>query len=105
MLEDEDLSRSVKVAYFNNYVLTQLLKSYDKESLIEEVHEFMTDLCTIPGQGVCFRDFGWYTPKQTSLKIYNKILQSFITQLLTICPYQNDLLFNILKACPELVPS
>ena len=112
--------------------MCQLLKLYERaaaESLGAEhvpadiVHHFLLAICTHPGQGICFRDRGWY-PRQTDEdgvadqedlegtrqkgthtgKIYNKILANVLRTLkVNEDPRQQELALKITAACPELV--
>lgn len=87
------------------------------------VHHFLLAICTHPGQGICFRDRGWY-PRQTDEdgvadqdgldgprqkgthtgKIYNKILANVLRTLkVNEDPRQQELALKITAACPELV--
>ncbi|KAL1920446.1 uncharacterized protein VTP21DRAFT_823 [Calcarisporiella thermophila] len=131
VIMDSDISRTAKVAFFNNYILEQLLKIYercdpeipnDANSIPANlVHHFLISICATPGVGVCFQDAGWYPPQisedkapvstgshgnknQRTIRVYNKILSKFILQLKpTEDLRQQELLIKILEACPELV--
>ncbi|KAJ3294460.1 hypothetical protein HK104_003568 [Borealophlyctis nickersoniae] len=117
VIDDVHLGRSVKVAFFNNYVLEQLARLYFRNdvssdggdvSISDLAHEFMLHLCTNPGVGVCFQDAGWY-PAQSSggkkhIKVYNAVLLRFLGVLHpTENLNQEKLVLAILKSCPELV--
>ena len=109
----------------------QLLKLYDRASAegpagvhvpADIVHHFLLAICTHPGQGICFRDRGWY-PRMTEEdgvpdqedrgtrqkgaytgKIYNKILANVLRTLkVNEDPRQQELALKITAACPELV--
>lgn len=85
------------------------------------VHHFLLAICTRPGQGICFKDRGWY-PRETdeyltieedtlsqrkgaiSGKIHNKILTKVLPTLkVNEDARQQELVLKILMACPELV--
>lgn len=87
------------------------------------VHHFLLAICTHPGQGICFRDRGWY-PRETDEdgladqedvggtrqkgahggRIYNKILANVLRALkVNEDPRQQELALKITAACPELV--
>ncbi|ORX86349.1 hypothetical protein BCR32DRAFT_290074 [Anaeromyces robustus] len=128
VIDDEELPRTVKINFFNSFILEEILKIYKsefKEYINEEdttkreartvpdiVHEFLLYICSNPGIGVCFQDAGWYTAtaktsisKNKNIRIYNKILSKFITVIEpTEDLKQQELLLSILTACPELVP-
>ncbi|KAI9140640.1 ribosome 60S biogenesis N-terminal-domain-containing protein [Paraphysoderma sedebokerense] len=69
IIRDSDLSRTVKVNFFNHWVLEQLATLYqttgeskNSTSPAKLVHDFFLEICTSPNVGVCFRDNGWYSP-------------------------------------------
>lgn len=123
VLQDKEIPRNVKTLVFNEWVLGNIGVLYSRDQVIRDIagksqtvataaHEFLLAIATKPGQGVCFKDSGWY-PKNVideeesaegEVKLYNRILSSFIKGLK---PYsdtlQQDLLLAIFKACPELV--
>lgn len=85
------------------------------------VHHFLLAICTRPGQGICFKDRGWY-PRETddysaieedavsqrkstiSGKVHNKILTKLLPTLkVNEDARQQELALKILLACPELV--
>lgn len=80
----------------------------------ELAHDFLLSICTIPGEGICYKDYGWYpvvsaTETQeaqgSASKIRNKTLSRFIAVLKPAEDIrQQKLLLKILSACPELVP-
>lgn len=76
-------------------------------------HDFLLSICTIPGEGICYKDYGWYpvasaateSQEGVSSKIRNKTLSRFIAVLKPADDIrQQKLLLKILSACPELVP-
>ncbi|KAF8548697.1 hypothetical protein OG21DRAFT_1489160 [Imleria badia] len=129
---DPKIKRTTKLGLFSEVTISHLLKLYDRaaaESVTGEhvpadvVHHFLLAICIHPGQGICFRDRGWY-PRQTDEdgvadqdefegsrqkgtytgKIYNKILANVLRALkVNEDPRQQELAFNITAACPELV--
>ncbi|RUP46033.1 ribosome 60S biogenesis N-terminal-domain-containing protein [Jimgerdemannia flammicorona] len=128
LIMEQEVSRSLKVALFNNYVLDQLTKIYirkDSDSSTDPtkipadlVHHFLISICCTPGVGVCFHDASWYPPStiaqpsaagggdggDKNVKIHNKILSKYVISLRpTDDPRQQELLLKILRACPELV--
>ncbi|KAJ3040726.1 nucleolar pre-ribosomal-associated protein 1 [Rhizophlyctis rosea] len=122
IIDDQYLGRSVKVSFFNNYVLEQLLRLYVRSdasrtgaasadgssTVADKIHEFMLHLCTQPGIGLCFHDLGWYPPSATGDKKSNKIYNTTLLRLLgmlrpTEDARQEALTLGILTSCPELV--
>ncbi|KAH0839437.1 ribosome 60S biogenesis N-terminal-domain-containing protein [Lanmaoa asiatica] len=129
---DLKIKRTTKLGLFNEVTISHLLKLYDRaapERLGGEhvpadiVHHFLLAICTHPGQGICFRDRGWY-PRETDEdgvtnqgdvegtrqkgsyagKIYNKILANVLRILkVNEDPRQQELALKITAACPELV--
>ena len=77
-------------------------------------HDFLLSMCTIPGEGICYKDYGWYPVvsaadsqgvQASASKIRNKTLSRFIAVLKPADDIrQQKLLIKILSACPELVP-
>lgn len=126
VLGDKDISRDTKKSVFNDRALSNIVALYRRTDVInivatgrseekrvaEAAHEFLTNVCNTPGNGVCYSDSGWYPPGWTETdekhrsgpKIHNRLLSSFI---LNIRPYadilQQDLLLSIFKTLPELV--
>lgn len=123
--QDSDLTRTVKISFFNTSFLMNLLKLYARteaipgsdQTVAQAVHGFMMALCTTPGVGVCFQDATWYPPSTlkspTSVEkpssdsakhIFNKTLLQLLTHLRpTENILQQELTVSILTACPELV--
>ncbi|KAK7040796.1 hypothetical protein VNI00_009702 [Paramarasmius palmivorus] len=126
---DVKLPKKVKVGVFGEVTMSHLLKLYDRtadESSNENdpqitadlVHHFLLALCTRPGQGVCFRDRGWYPPldgesaeSESSQngaggrsRVYNKILSNVLKNLKANEDLrQQELALRIMGSCPELV--
>ncbi|KAF8934535.1 hypothetical protein BGZ52_004134 [Haplosporangium bisporale] len=120
---DNDLSRTVKISFFNTSFLVKLLQLYSRtepvpntdETVATLTHKFMMALCTTPGVGICFQDAAWYSPstlsstssveKATTEKhIFNKTLSQLLAHLRpTENLLQQELTVSILTACPELV--
>ncbi|KAG0220462.1 ribosome 60S biogenesis N-terminal-domain-containing protein [Mortierella sp. GBAus27b] len=122
---DSDITRTLKISFFNTSFLVNLLKLYARteavpnsdQTVAQAVHEFMMALCTTPGIGICFQDAAWYPPstlkssssiEKTSADgakhIYNKTLLQLLTHLRpTEDVLQQELTVSILTACPELV--
>ncbi|KND03819.1 uncharacterized protein SPPG_01275 [Spizellomyces punctatus DAOM BR117] len=116
VIDDTNLARTLKVAFFNNYILDQLVKLYARKEVdpdnalaIADVgHEFLLYICTTPGVGVCFQDAGWYPAKSTgegkAITVYNKVLLRLLLSLKpTEDPRQEALVLMGLRNCPELV--
>ncbi|KAK3825715.1 MAG: ribosome 60S biogenesis N-terminal-domain-containing protein, partial [Benniella sp.] len=123
--QDNDLSRTVKLSFFNTSFLMNLLRLYARteaipgsdQTVAQEVHGFMMALCTTPGVGVCFQDAAWYPPStlkspssvekpssDSTKHIFNKTLSQLLTHLRpTENIFQQELTVSILTACPELV--
>ncbi|KAJ3124397.1 hypothetical protein HK098_001168 [Nowakowskiella sp. JEL0407] len=129
VIDDNDLNKSVKVTFFNNNVLDQIAKLYQRNNpkvdisslpkpeshirtIAEVVHKFFLNLTASSDAALSFVDSGWFPPSKTpnegkGPKVYNKILQRFITS--TLKPMedekQQDLLMAILENNPELTHS
>lgn len=126
ILADCGILNSTKAAIFNEWALGQVATTYSRDELVEVLrsgkkekktiaavaHEFLTQVCTTPNNGVCFPDQGWY-PKGVAegegkykggLTLFNRTLSSFLAILR---PYadssQLDLVLAIFRASPELV--
>ncbi|KNE62504.1 hypothetical protein AMAG_07715 [Allomyces macrogynus ATCC 38327] len=102
LLDDHKVPRTPKVAMFNSYVLDSIRRLYNVPTHREIAHEFLIELCTVPGRGLCFKEFGLYAPP--SHKMANRILSFLILKLELTDELQFDLLVRILASCPELVP-
>ncbi|ESK84671.1 nucleolus protein [Moniliophthora roreri MCA 2997] len=126
---DAKVPKKVKVGLFGEVTMGHLLKLYDRGSdeasaknepqiTADLVHHFLLALCTRPGQGVCFRDRGWYPPIETESqenpprndgvggrsKVYNKILSNVLKNLKANDDLrQQELSLRIMTVCPELV--
>jgi len=126
VLDEKEIPRATKTNAFNEWILVHTLELYTREDavklsnagkeiqkpLADIAHEFLLNICTKRGNGVCFPDHGWYPPGQmadeekrkSAPKVYNRILSSLLTH---IRPYastmQLELMLDILKTCPELV--
>jgi len=123
--QDGELSRTVKLSFFNTSFLMSLLRLYTRteaipgsdQTVAQEVHGFMMALCTTPGVGICFQDAAWYPPStlkspssvekpssDSTKHIFNKALSRLLTHLRpTENILQQELTVAILTACPELV--
>ncbi|KAK6363433.1 hypothetical protein TWF730_000864 [Orbilia blumenaviensis] len=121
IMTDQDISRSTKMNYFNDWSLGRLAELCYRDDLInpekpdrtvaDAVFEFLGVVCTTPGNGVCFKDNGWYTgskfdasEKTGKQQVNNRILLGLLKSLR---PYSNTyhlrLLVAIFTAAPELV--
>lgn len=112
VIDNEGLSRNVKISFFNNKNLERFLGLYafttkvdNGPSKAELVHAFLIHITTVPGTGVCYQDNGFYPPTtKANVKIYNKILAGFLEVLKPLeDALQRELLLKILKVCPELI--
>ncbi|TPX63386.1 hypothetical protein SpCBS45565_g06637 [Spizellomyces sp. 'palustris'] len=116
VIDDTNLARTLKVAFFNNYILDQLVKLYARKevdpdnslAIADLGHEFLLYICTTPGVGVCFQDAGWYPAKSSgegkAITVYNKVLLRLLLSLKpTEDPRQEALVLTGLQNCPELV--
>ncbi|KZT00261.1 uncharacterized protein LAESUDRAFT_688308 [Laetiporus sulphureus 93-53] len=129
---DVKVRRTLKIALFNEALLAQLMRLYERDTAEDEdpehipadvVHHFLLAICTHPGVGVCFQDRGWY-PRETDpdgnshhkdeeredfavrrgSRVYNKILAQMIRNLkVNEDARQQELALKILAACPELI--
>ncbi|KAF9159695.1 hypothetical protein DFQ26_006281 [Actinomortierella ambigua] len=123
---DNDLPRTVKIAFFSNKILENIARLYTRTEqeasneapVAQAAHDFLIAICTNPGVGVCFQDASWYSPstlgsqastdKTTGkpIKMFNKTLSRFLLFLRpTEHLLQQQLVVAILTACPELVRS
>ncbi|KAF5371676.1 hypothetical protein D9758_003519 [Tetrapyrgos nigripes] len=134
---DAKVKRTVKIGLFGEVTIAHLLKLYTRSHPedgdpdhvpADLIHHFFLAICTRPGQGICFRDRGWYPPEvdgdrtrvenldadeedNTSQskgrgggRVYNKILANMLKTLkANEDPRQQELTLKILGACPELV--
>ncbi|KAI8984871.1 ribosome 60S biogenesis N-terminal-domain-containing protein [Trametes punicea] len=129
---DLKLKRTLKIQVFNESILFQLLRIYDRNTPegpdpvsvpADVVHHFLLAICTHPGAGLCFHDRGWYPREadadqrgfvdaeerydedgQRGGRIHNKILANVIKTLkVNEDPRQQELALKVLAACPELV--
>jgi Ribosome 60S biogenesis N-terminal len=108
IIEDQRLSRSTKLSYFNHTILTQIVSLFEESkentdavlenSIPELTLQFMRALCVTPGQGVCFYDSGW-----CESKLNNSILSKLLKSLKVVDIRQRKLFLEILTSCPELV--
>ncbi|ORY53237.1 hypothetical protein BCR33DRAFT_845432 [Rhizoclosmatium globosum] len=83
VIDDESLSRNVKLAFFNNYVLELITKLCSRDdpsdtnsvsepdaeggaqkTVAELAQDFLTHLCTRPGFGICIPEPGWLQIKK-----------------------------------------
>ncbi|KAI8924368.1 ribosome 60S biogenesis N-terminal-domain-containing protein [Entophlyctis helioformis] len=145
IVDDHLVSRTSKISFFNNRLLDQLLALYslsdasnpklvsptDKTTTVAMItHNFFLHICTKPGVGICFADFGWYPAVLNdgaqqaldataaaadslgslsagggSARVYNKSLLKLLSSLKISGTdmYQRELFLSILDACPELV--
>ncbi|KAL4075510.1 ribosome 60S biogenesis N-terminal-domain-containing protein [Scleroderma citrinum] len=127
---DQKIKRTLKIGIFGEATISHLAKLYDRAVPESEggshvpadvVHHFLLAICSRPGQGICFKDHGWY-PRETDEinpveeddlaqrkgrvlgKVYNKILSRVLPTLkVNEDARQQELVLKILLACPELV--
>ncbi|KAI5997091.1 ribosome 60S biogenesis N-terminal-domain-containing protein [Pisolithus albus] len=127
---DQKVKRTLKIGVFGEATLSHLVKLYDRAVPEKEgelhvpadiVHHFLLAICCRPGQGICFKDRGWY-PREAegtvpvdeedttdrrrggSAKVHNKILANFLPTLrINEDPRQQELALKIFLASPELV--
>ncbi|KAJ3083057.1 nucleolar pre-ribosomal-associated protein 1 [Rhizoclosmatium hyalinum] len=83
VIDDESLSRTMKLAFFNNYVLELITKLCSRDdpsdtnsvsepdaeggaqkTVAELAQDFLTHLCTRPGFGICIPEPGWLQIKK-----------------------------------------
>ncbi|KAK6499839.1 hypothetical protein TWF481_010196 [Arthrobotrys musiformis] len=121
IISDQDISRSAKTNYFNDWSLSRLAElCYRDDDINPEIpdrtvadvaFEFLGGVCTTPGNGVCFKDNGWYngskpdtSDKSGKQNVNNRILLGLLKSLR---PYSNTyhlrLLIAVFTAAPELV--
>ncbi|KZT52357.1 hypothetical protein CALCODRAFT_92465 [Calocera cornea HHB12733] len=71
--EDKRVRRTAKIGVFNEWMLGQILRLYERDdkddpshafSAADLAHHFLLAICTRPGVGICFADGGWY-PRET----------------------------------------
>ncbi|KAJ3101917.1 nucleolar pre-ribosomal-associated protein 1 [Phlyctochytrium planicorne] len=78
VLDDLSIPKNVKVTFFNGFVLEQITKLYSRPEAVEfqgsneisiakVAHEFLRELCTKPGVGICFKDRGWLMEKSKQI--------------------------------------
>ncbi|KAG7090693.1 hypothetical protein E1B28_009789 [Marasmius oreades] len=139
---DVKIPKKIKVGLFGEITVNHLLKLYGRtgnegppstgdldepQITADLVHHFLLAICTRPGQGICFRDSGWYSPSEvhsgegnedqypieghsedhhghSGRRVYNKILKNVLKSLKPNEDLrQQELTMRILGACPELV--
>ncbi|KAF3924020.1 hypothetical protein ABW21_db0205406 [Orbilia brochopaga] len=123
VLPDPDVARSAKTNYFNDWSLGHIAELCYREDPVDPenpertvadiAYEFLEGICTTPGNGVCFKDNGWYTgakldggadTKGGKAQVNNRILLSLLKSLR---PYSNTyhlrLLTAVFTGSPELV--
>jgi nucleolar pre-ribosomal-associated protein 1 len=114
ILDDFRLSKTVKVRLFSATTLRQILQLYvrnqpregEKRYIADRAHNFLMEISTVRGKGVCFADTGWYPRYEHDMshRYYNKVLSEFIHMIRAYEDLkQQTLLLSILKNCPELV--
>jgi nucleolar pre-ribosomal-associated protein 1 len=126
VLAEKEIPRATKLNVFNEWILGHILALYSRDESIkvsrhgkdedkkiaELAHDFLLDVCTKRGSGVCFPDHGWYPPgyvenedkRKRVPKVYNRILSSFAAGIRPFADtLQLDLMLEIFKTCPELV--
>ncbi|KAK6356181.1 hypothetical protein TWF718_000553 [Orbilia javanica] len=121
IMADQDISRSAKTNYFNDWSLGRLAELCYRDDPVDPENpdrtvadvafEFLGGVCTTPGNGVCFKDNGWYngsksdaSEKTGKQQVNNRILLGLLKSLR---PYSNTyhlrLLIAVFTAAPELV--
>ncbi|KAK6332334.1 hypothetical protein TWF696_003052 [Orbilia brochopaga] len=123
VLSDPDVARSAKTNYFNDWSLSRLAELCYREDPVDPekpdktvagvTYDFLEGVCSTPGNGVCFKDNGWYAgtkldsgtdTKGSKLQVNNRILLGLLKSLR---PYSNTyhlrLLIATFTASPELV--
>jgi nucleolar pre-ribosomal-associated protein 1 len=116
VLNDKKLTRAVKTGFFaSENLLSKLitLAEHDNihsEQLTNTAEQFLVDACTIPGNGICFEDRGWYpradatATDEVESKLHNVILYRFLIQLRPVENiFHRTLALAILKQSQELV--
>ena len=105
IIDSDQLSRNIKLLFLSIKNLERFLPLYQSNHARDLIHSFFLHICTSPGTGVCYQDHGFYPPLKKNLKIYNKILHGLLEKLSFRDPLQRELMFSVLKACPELMKS
>ncbi|KAK6515259.1 hypothetical protein TWF506_007602 [Arthrobotrys conoides] len=121
IIADQQISRSSKTNYLNDWSLGRLAELCYRDDPInpeapdrtvaDVVLEFLGGVCTTPGNGVCFKDNGWYNGSKSDAlektgkqQVNNRILLGLLKSLR---PYSNTyhlrLLIAVFTAAPELV--
>ncbi|KAK6544645.1 hypothetical protein TWF694_001334 [Orbilia ellipsospora] len=119
LLSDGEISRGSKTNYFNDWSLSRLAELCYRTDTMEEdttvadiTLRFLEKACGDTGNGVCFKQNGWYgnkpdpssTVKTGKDTVNNRILLGLIK---TLRPHSNTyhlrLLISIFTASPELV--
>ncbi|EWC45411.1 hypothetical protein DRE_00810 [Drechslerella stenobrocha 248] len=123
VISDLGVARGAKTNYFNDWSLSRLAELCYREDIVDPkdtertvadvAYVFLENVCTATGNGVCFKDNGWYTgakvdpaidTKTGKAQVNNRILLGLLKSLR---PYSNTyhlrLLVAIFKSSPELV--
>ncbi|KAF3926571.1 hypothetical protein AA313_de0204070 [Arthrobotrys entomopaga] len=121
ILSDGEVSRGSKTNYFNDWSLSRLTELCYRTDTVEVEGEttvadialkFLEEACADTGNGICFKQNGWYgnkpdsslTVKTGKEAVNNRILLGLVK---TLRPHSNTyhlrLLISIFAASPELV--
>ena len=97
------LKLHARLKFFNENMLMNIAKIFESHSssaASEKSFELMLNVCSVPGKGVCFNDFDYWTIGKQK----NKILSKFISMIsFNSSVKMNNLILKILQACPSLI--
>jgi hypothetical protein len=119
LLAEQQLKRTEKHSIFTTTALQQLVSLYTrtqaegslKRSPADLVHEFLLETCTVPGQGICVPDDGWYPAMQQDDPNNKQHIRNFvISRIVTLLKpmdsrMQRDLLLRVVESVPEMFHS
>ncbi|KAK9477710.1 ribosome 60S biogenesis N-terminal-domain-containing protein [Lipomyces japonicus] len=117
VVHDKLITKSVKVSFFNEWVLTRILSLYNldtnlikSQQIRNEAHIFLLYICTNAEYGICFPSLGWYPPGARTNeadakghKLHNKTLLALLKRVDVFDELQWELLHKILHQSQELV--
>ncbi|KAK9453260.1 ribosome 60S biogenesis N-terminal-domain-containing protein [Dipodascopsis uninucleata] len=113
VLLDKNVTKSKKVALFNEWILGRMLAVVREpnvpEKLKSETKQFLRSLCLNTQYGIGFEDAGWYSPgyfdkeRSKGLIVHNRTILGFIKLLDIDDDFERIFLLEIFSTYTELV--